>query len=165
MASRVCEICQKPGTYYCTGCKTYSYCSVECQRRDWTEYDHATKCATIASRKKAFPDWEAWSELQAVFKELKLQKAVYHHFSMKAEISIPNLTPHLNYEASEDSFQAKGKANDNLQYKFAASKIDGEWIITDWRARKGQDEPNQNSLEAMFGSWIVYLTGSYAAVI
>ena len=39
---RKCDVCAKRAAFICTGCTRTAYCSVGCQRKNWTT--HATRC-------------------------------------------------------------------------------------------------------------------------
>jgi hypothetical protein len=41
-AGKLCATCSKPAKNVCGGCKSIRYCSVECQRADWTR--HKVEC-------------------------------------------------------------------------------------------------------------------------
>src|SRR5690606_26928882 len=45
------------GTKWCAGCKSVSYCSVECQKQDWKRV-HREECKLLAAQRKSawFPD-------------------------------------------------------------------------------------------------------------
>jgi endogenous inhibitor of DNA gyrase (YacG/DUF329 family) len=47
MASANCAVCDKPAPNKCGGCKTYSYCSKECQASDWPKHKATCKDTSL----------------------------------------------------------------------------------------------------------------------
>ncbi|KAJ7263939.1 hypothetical protein C8J57DRAFT_1333198 [Mycena rebaudengoi] len=45
--SLICCVCSKPASNRCSACKTVSYCSPECQRKDWKK--HKLNCRTTTA--------------------------------------------------------------------------------------------------------------------
>ena len=43
-SSLLCAVCGKAGTKVCSRCKTVRYCSIGCQKRDWTNGGHKRAC-------------------------------------------------------------------------------------------------------------------------
>lgn len=57
-----CGYCQKENVLYeeknlCEGCRCYSYCCKECQRKDWIDRNHRGECRQLKILKKYFKNY------------------------------------------------------------------------------------------------------------
>lgn len=50
----ICRVCKKDNAKKCSGCLRAFYCSIECQKIDWT--DHKTRCCVLPLTYKKMDD-------------------------------------------------------------------------------------------------------------
>ena len=58
----VCDTCNSPSLFNCSGCRSRQYCSESCQLKDWKAGGHKRECKALAAAKK---DRKAASEAAA----------------------------------------------------------------------------------------------------